>query len=243
MQGEYDQEETYGELKKRIDKLEKNEQARSNLLFYLSIPPEMHSIILRHLGKWSQWSEGRKSASYREAFGRDSESARKLNSIVHESFREGPIFRIDHFLGKETVQNILAFRFANSIFEPLWNRQYIDHVQITVAEDIGVEHRAGYYDTAGVLRDMFQNHMLQLLTLVALEPPAVFEADALRDEKVKVLRSMNKCSDVVLGQHDGYLEEEGVAKDSKTPTYAALRMYLDNWRWKESHSIFDLQEK
>ena len=234
LQGDYDQEETYGELKKRIYELERNEQVRSNLLFYLSIPPEMHSIILKHLGKLGlgRSEEREVRIVIEKPFGRDLESAKELNGLVHESFREDQIFRIDHFLGKETVQNILAFRFANSIFEPLWNRQYIDHVQITVAEDIGVEHRAGYYDTAGVLRDMFQNHMLQLLTLMALEPPAVFEADALRDEKVKVLRSMNKCSDVVLGQYDGYLGEEGVAKDSKTPTYAALKTYVDNWRWK-----------
>jgi glucose-6-phosphate 1-dehydrogenase len=167
-------------------------------------------------------------------FGHDKESAQKLNEQVHAVFDESQIFRIDHYLGKETVQNIMAFRFANAIFEPLWNRNYIDNVQITVSEKVVVGSRAGYYDQSGVLRDMFQNHLLQLLTLVAMEPPAAFNARALRDEKVKVLQAIRNPSskDIVYGQYDGYLQEEGVAVDSHTPTFAALRMYLDNWRWQ-----------
>ncbi len=171
-------------------------------------------------------------------FGTDLESARALNAQIHQVLGEDQIYRIDHYLGKETVQNILMFRFANTIFEPLWNRNYIDHVQITVAENVDVGHRAGYYDGVGVLRDMFQNHLMQLLTLVAMEPPASFDADALRNEKVKVLRSINPITpdevagETVRAQYCGYCETEGVAPDSITPTYAALRFVIDNWRWK-----------
>jgi glucose-6-phosphate 1-dehydrogenase len=172
-------------------------------------------------------------------FGSDLISARALNEEIHHNLNESQIFRIDHYLGKETVQNLLVFRFANSVFEPLWNRNHIDHVQITVAEEVGVEHRAGYYDGVGVLRDMFQNHLMQLLTLIALEPPATYKADAQRDEKVKVLRSIRpiipeevKLS-TVRGQYRGYLNEPGVAPDSPTATYGAVRFYIDNWRWQD----------
>jgi glucose-6-phosphate 1-dehydrogenase len=171
-------------------------------------------------------------------FGSDLASAKELNQAIHSILDEKQIYRIDHYLGKETVQNVLIFRFANTIFEPLWNRNYIDHVQITVAEEVGVMHRAGYYDGVGVIRDMFQNHLLQLLTLVAMEPPAAFEADALRNEKTKVLRSIRPSSDndigkhLIRGQYDGYLNEEGVSPSSDTPTFAAMRLYIDNWRWQ-----------
>ena len=180
-------------------------------------------------------------------FGTDLASARKLQQVVHSAFREGQIFRIDHYLGKETVQNVMAFRFANYMFEPVWNRNYIDHIQITAAEDIGIGSRAGYYDSSGALRDLVQNHMLQLLTLVCMEPPSSFGAKQVRDEKVKVLQAIEppKPEDVdrmsvrarytagmSAGQEaNGYLQEEGVPPDSQTETYAALRLEVQNWRW------------
>ena len=171
-------------------------------------------------------------------FGDDLESARALNRIMLQAFGESQVFRIDHYLGKETVQNILVFRFANIMFEPLWSRNFIDHVQITVAESKRVEDRGPYYDGAGVLRDMFQNHLMQLLCLVAIEAPSRFEADALRGEKVKLLRAVRPIDemaarrDLVAGQYQGYTLEPGVRKESRTPTYAAARLFIDNWRWQ-----------
>jgi glucose-6-phosphate 1-dehydrogenase len=180
-------------------------------------------------------------------FGHDLASARKLNQLVHTYYKESQIYRIDHYLAKETVQNILMFRFANSIFEPLWNRRYLDHVQITAAETLGVEHRAGYYEEAGIIRDMFQNHMYQLLCLTAMEPPAQFIADRVQDDKAKVLRSLRRIPPERLGEHvvigqygagiikgeavPGYRGEEGVQPGSRTATYAALKLFVDNWRW------------
>jgi len=163
----------------------------------------------------------------------DRKSASKLNRQVHAVFDEDQIYRIDHYLGKETVQNIVILRFANAIFEPLWNRNYVDHVQITMAENTGVEHRAGYYEQAGVLRDMVQNHVLQLLSLIAMEPPSAFDAQSLWAEKVKVLNAVRRpqASDVVWGQYRSYLKERGVSRDSKTPTFVALKLYVDKWRW------------
>jgi glucose-6-phosphate 1-dehydrogenase len=171
-------------------------------------------------------------------FGTDLASAQRLNEQIHKSLRERQIYRIDHYLGKETVQNILVARFANTIFEPLWNRNYIDHVEITVSETVGVEHRAGFYDTVGVLRDVFQNHLLQLVALVAMEPPASFDAAALRNEKVKVLSSIQPIKEAsvaertVRAQYKGYRQEPGVRADSTTATFAALRLQVDNWRWQ-----------
>ena len=166
-------------------------------------------------------------------FGTDEETCRQLNSSVHAVFGENQVYRIDHYLGKETVQNILTLRFANTIFEPIWNRNYIDHVQITVAETIGIESRAGYYESAGVIRDMVQSHVLQLVCLTAMEPPTAFHERTIRDEKVKVLDAVRKprLRDVVWGQYDGYRSEPGVAKGSETATFAAMRLYIDNWRW------------
>ena len=171
-------------------------------------------------------------------FGTDLATARTLNEQLHEVFAERQIYRIDHYLGKETVQNILVLRFANAIFEPIWNRNYIDHVQITAAEELTVGHRAAYYDSVGILRDMFQNHLLQLMTFTAMEAPAQFEADAIRDEKVKVLRSIRIMkpeevyNDTIRGQYRKYRDEPGVPPDSETATFGAIKLHIDNWRWQ-----------
>jgi glucose-6-phosphate 1-dehydrogenase len=234
--GGYDDPQTYQRLRVHLDKSDRFLGKPANHLFYLSTPPFLYPIIIENIGtaklnrRPAVWSR----IIIEKPFGHNRESAQILNQQVHAVFDERQIFRIDHYLGKETVQNILTFRFANAIFEPLWNRNYIDHVQITVSEKVLVGDRAGYYDRSGVLRDMFQNHLLQLLTLVAMEPPAAFNARSLRDEKVKVLQALRlpSRSDIVLGQYDGYLEEQGVSENSQTPTYAALRLYIDNWRWQ-----------
>jgi glucose-6-phosphate 1-dehydrogenase len=167
-------------------------------------------------------------------FGSDLKSAQELNELVHHYYDEDQIYRIDHYLGKETVQNLLTFRFANSIFEPVWNRNYVDHVQISVLESEGVGHRGGYYDHAGVLRDMFQNHLLQLLCLTAMDPPVILNAKELRDEKIKVLRAINpiRLEDGVGGQYAGYRRNPGVAEDSRTPTYFAMKLFVNSWRWQ-----------
>jgi glucose-6-phosphate 1-dehydrogenase len=197
-------------------------------------------MIVHRLGDsgLNQSESGWRRIVVEKPFGRDQESAQELNAILHDVFEEKQIYRIDHYLGKETVQNILALRFANAIFEPLWNLKYIDHVQIIVAEGIGVGYRGEYYDQAGVLRDIFQNHLLQLLTLITIEPPALWEADALRDEKVKLLQSVRPVERSIRAQYagdaetNGYLEERGVEPDSETATFAAIRLCIDNWRWR-----------
>ena len=214
----------------------------ANRLYYLSTAPEFYPTGATLLGE-SNMSQEDEGTGFRriiieKPFGSDLASAMDLNHTVHRAFREHQVYRIDHYLGKETVQNILVFRFANAIFEPLWNRNYIDHVQITVSETVGVGHRAGYYDKAGVLRDMFQNHILQLLTLIAMEPPHKYEADALRNKKVEVLSALRPIGEkevaeyTVRAQYDGYMHEPGVEQFSATPTYAALKLFVDNWRWQ-----------
>src|SRR5258706_2153571 len=226
---------------KKLGSLMKSWEINSgNRIYYMATPPGVFPNIIDLLGLTDQLTEynGWRRVVIEKPFGTDSESARSLNEQIHKTLSEKQIYRIDHYLGKETVQNILVTRFANTIFEPLWNRNYINHVEITVAEQVGVEHRARFYDSVGVLRDMFQNHLLQLLSLVAMEPPASFDATALRNEKVKVLSSIRPMQadevvqNTVRAQYNGYLGEEGVAPASTTPTYAAVRLQIDNWRWQ-----------
>jgi glucose-6-phosphate 1-dehydrogenase len=222
--------------------LEKREgSAGGDRLYYLSVAPDLYMQIVQRLGESGQASEdhgGFRRLVVEKPFGHDLETAQNINQHLHQHFREKQIYRIDHYLGKDTVQNILVFRLANSMFEPLWNRRYIDHVQLTVAEKVPVGKRAGYYDTSGVLRDMFQSHLLQVMTLVAMEPPSRFTADRLRNEKVKVLDSIlipsaeEALANVAFGQYQGYLDEPDVPKDSRTATFAAVRLQIENWRWK-----------
>jgi glucose-6-phosphate 1-dehydrogenase len=240
----------YEGLARRLAEIDRAHGTRGNRLFYLATPPSAYSAILHNLGRAGLSRE--KPGTFarviiEKPFGQDLETARALNDQVAASFDERQVYRIDHYLGKETVQNILAMRFANRIFEPLWNEQFVDHVQITVAESIGVGTRGAYFEEAGIVRDMIQSHILQVLTLVAMEPPVSLDADAVRDEKVKVLRAIRDydVDDVaralVCGQYQGgsmagedvrgYLEEDGVAKASRTETYAAMRLEIGNWRW------------
>ncbi|MFW6135412.1 MAG: glucose-6-phosphate dehydrogenase [Chloroflexota bacterium] len=232
--GDLSEIETYRRLGERLDEFDREFGTRGCVLFYLAVPPTLYTMIVDRLGRagLNRSEDGWRRVIVEKPFGHDLQSARRLNDELHDVFEEDQVYRIDHYLGKETVQNIMSFRFANAIFEPLWNRNYIDHVQISVTESVGVGHRAGYYEQAGVLRDMFQNHLLQLLTLTALEPPVAFEANALRDEKAKVLRAVSPIADSVRGQYRAYRDEEEVASDSETATYAALKVWVDNWRWR-----------
>jgi len=249
-QSNYSDRDSFEQLKALLDRVARERGIGGNRLYYLATPPEAYAGItdlLGQVGLGGDWSAGYSRIVVEKPFGRDLDTARDLNSKMHSVFREDQIFRIDHYLGKETVQNILVFRLANGIFEPLWNRQYVDHVQISIAETIGLEGRGLYYEESGALRDMMQNHMLQLLSLVAMEPPASFDAGAVRDEKVKLLHAIRPfdartaVEHVVRGQYmagrvggkpvPGYREESGVAPDSQTETYVACKLLIDNWRW------------
>ena len=233
--------ENYKRLGERLAELEKEHGLPGNRAFYLALPPDAFPQVIENIGEAGLADSGGWSRLVIEKpFGRDLDSALRLNEHIHRWFEEDQIYRIDHYLGKETVQNLLVFRFANAMFESIWNRDRIDHIQITVAESLGVEHRARYYDKAGAVRDMVQNHIAQLLTMITMEVPGRFEPRAIMREKVKVLRSIMPLQpgDIVLGQYDagdgkpGYRDEEGTGEDSITPTFAAIRLHVDTWRWK-----------
>jgi glucose-6-phosphate 1-dehydrogenase len=250
---EYEDASSFENLAATLRDLDKGHGTGGNRIFYLAIPPTLYETTAQMLGKAGLAEErsggnGWSRIVVEKPFGRDLPTAMALDRTLHEHFREQQIFRIDHYLAKETVQNVLMLRFANAIFEPLWNRNYIDSISITAAESIGIENRAGYYEQSGVLRDMFQNHMMQLLALTAMEPPSLFEADRVLDEKAKLYRALRPFpvdrqeESIVLGQYgpgmvDGkkvpaYREENGVRADSLTPTYAMMKVFVDNWRWQ-----------
>ena len=249
--GEYGDPNSYVKLAKRLAELDAEKKLGGNRLFYLSTPPEVYPDIVEQLGRAGLARPANPNAWVRiiieKPFGRDLASARELNKIVLNVFEEKQVYRIDHYLGKDTVQNLLVLRFGNGIFEPLWNRNYVDHVQITAAETLGVERRGGFYETAGALRDMIQSHVLQLTSLVAVEPPASFDATAVRNEKLKILQSIRPynlemvAQSVVRGQYSpgtldgknlaGYRDEPGVNPKSRTETFVAMRVLIDNWRW------------
>ncbi len=246
----FDDPESYKKLKNKLDSIQKESNTKANKLFYLATAPEYFDVISKNLaaaGLLEETHESKARVIVEKPFGHDLQSAKELNDSLLNSMREDQIFRIDHYLGKETVQNILVFRFSNGFFEPIWNHKYIDHIEISVCESIGVGSRAGYFDSSGIMRDIIQNHALQLLCLVALEPPVAFEANAVRDEKVKVLKSIRRIppervsSRVIRARYQsgaidgeevpGYLAEQGVDPSSSTETYVAMQLAIDNWRW------------
>jgi glucose-6-phosphate 1-dehydrogenase len=243
VEGDFEDPEGYNRLRNALERHEALIGSEGNRLFYFATPPSAATIILHRLdeagllgkqGEQVPWTR----VVMEKPYGRDLESAVELNRVVGETLQEEQVYRIDHYLGKETVQNILIARLGNTIFEPLWNRKYVDHIQITAAESIGVEGRGRFYDNTGVLRDMVQSHLLQVLSLCAMEPPVSFAADDIRDKRVEVLRGLRSLQNrqvfdhVVFGQYRGYRDEENVDPKSRTPTYAAIKCYIDNWRWQ-----------
>jgi glucose-6-phosphate 1-dehydrogenase len=252
LSGDFNDDKTFAQLKEMLAKIDAERETNGNYFFYLATAPQFFAPVVQKLGASGLAREENdrwRRVVIEKPFGRDLESARKLNQDIKEVLKEDQIYRIDHYLGKETVQNILIFRFGNGIFEPIWNRRYIDCVQITAAEKVGVEQRGGYYDGAGALRDMVPNHLLQLVTLTAMEPPISFEADAVRDEQTKILHAIQRPSPeeaarrTVRGQYaageiddekvPAYRSEHNVAPDSATETYVALKLLIDNWRWAD----------
>lgn len=252
-QGDYHDLQTYVSLSRRLNELDKRFSIDGSHIFYLATPPDLYCPIARNLGSTGLVGQSDDRRQFvrvviEKPYGRDLESAMALDKEIHKYLDESQLYRIDHYLGKETVQNILMFRFANTVFEPIWDRRYIDHVQITVAETIGVEHRAGYFERTGLLRDMFQNHIMQMLALVAMEPPTSFNSDRVRDERVKLLRSLRPFpldeldNFIIRGQYGSgiiddkevpaYRQEKNVAPDSQIETFVAAKVFVDNWRWQ-----------
>jgi len=251
--GEYDEPGGFEKLSHRLEELDKERHLEGNRLYYLATPPAVYPKVIAQIKKAGLAKAAHDGSWVRivieKPFGRDLASAKELNRIVLDAFDESQVYRIDHFLGKDTVQNLLALRFGNGIFEPLWNRNYVDHVQITAAESLGVERRAAFYETTGALRDMVQSHLLQLTSLIAIEPPSNFDATAVRNEKLKVLQALRPCTaqtvitDVVPGQYGpgqvdnedvaAYRQEPGVKPDSNTETFVAAKVLIDNWRWAD----------
>lgn len=243
IQVDYSNKDSYRELENHLQ-IRNAKNAERRYLFYLATPPTSFHEIIQGLGKNKLVTPAHHNDGpctrvvFEKPFGRDLASALELNNLATQFLDESQMFRMDHYLGKETVQNILVFRFANSIFEPIWNRRYISHVRITAFENIGIEGRGSFYEEAGVIRDVLQNHLLQILSLCAMEPPNSFESEHIRDERAKVFKALRPLypdthgNNISLAQYDGYLKEEGVASDSKTPTYASVKLFIDNWRWE-----------
>ncbi|SHE27267.1 glucose-6-phosphate 1-dehydrogenase [Marinitoga hydrogenitolerans DSM 16785] len=247
LSGNYNDDSLYSELKNRIKSLNEKHNTNNNLLFYFATPPHIYLPIINHLGKSNLTIENKNYSRViiEKPFGKDLETAKELDNELQKHLKESQIYRIDHYLGKETVQNMMMMRFANIVFEPIWNYKYIDHIQITVSETLGVENRIGYFENTGLLRDMFQNHILQLLTLIAMEPPASLDSDMIHDEKIKVLKSIRPYNvkeihkRIIRGQYtEGYVDGDfktsyidEVGKKSKIETFIATKLYIDNWRW------------